>query len=40
MVSAATQDTRIGMAILAVSMFIGAALTLSVKPQPAQVQRG
>ena len=34
-VSAATQDTRIGMAILAVSMFIGAALTLSVKPQPA-----
>jgi MFS-type transporter involved in bile tolerance (Atg22 family) len=40
MVSAATQDTRIGMAILAVSMFIGAALTLSVKPQTAQVQRG
>ena len=30
-VSGATHDTRLGMAILAVSMFIGAALTLGVK---------
>jgi MFS family permease len=34
MVSAATHDTRIGMAILAGSMFIGAALTLCTRAQP------
>ena len=40
MVSDATQDTRIGMAILAGSMFIGAALTLAIKPQTERVQLG
>ncbi len=38
-ISGATHDTRIGMAILAVSMFIGAALTLSGKPDTEQPER-
>jgi predicted MFS family arabinose efflux permease len=39
-VATATHDTRMGMAILAMSMFIGAALTLSVKPHSARVHSG